>query len=193
LNKLRIPMITLAAGLAFSGAVSAQVLAWSDYRDREDVIAARYRSAYADCTRVAGHARTVCVTQASADARIARAELEAHYRPSAEARHYALTVAANSRHEVALARCDGRSRIARNTCVKQAGEVRTAALSEAMTLLDAARANARASEQSVRDNEEASGETFEARAAAARQQCDGYVDKTKELCLAQTSSRFVKP
>lgn len=185
-------MLVAAAGLVFCAGATAQVFSKSDYLAREQVIAVRYRSAHGACASLAGHRQDVCVAEAEAEDRIARSDLHAHYRPSARARHKALVVAADSRNAVARVRCEDRNGLARTTCVTAATALRTADRDQARTQLDIAEAHAKAAEQSDLDREEASSENLPARYAAAQQQCDGYVDKLRKLCLEQTRDRFLK-
>jgi hypothetical protein len=135
----------------------------------------------------------VCRAEAGAEDRIARAELDAQYRPSAKARHHALVVAADSRHVVARLRCDGHVGVARTDCIVQAASDRSLARADAIARLRVAEANAKASEQADEDREEAASDTFAARYAAARLQCDGYVAKLRELCLQQTRDHYLNP
>ena len=81
---------------------------------------------------------------------------------------------------------------ARNGCVAQALQLHTSARADATARLKTSEANAMAAEQSAEDREEAASDTFAVRYAAARLQCDGYVDKLRELCLQQTRDHFLK-
>jgi hypothetical protein len=193
LNKLRIHLLTLAAGLASCTGLSAQWLSRSDYLAREEALALRDRSALAACGRLDGQAKAVCFAEADAEDRIARAELAAQHRPSAKARHRALVAAADSRLALAQVHCDGRAGTARNGCVAQALQVHASARADAMARLKTSEAKAMAAEQSAEDREEAASDTFAVRYAAAKLQCDGYVDKLRELCLLQTRDHFLKP
>jgi hypothetical protein len=193
LNKLSTLALTMAGSVVLMSAAGAQLLARSDYQAREEAISARYRSADRRCALLAAHAKAVCRAEAGAEDRIARAELEAQYRPSAKSRHQALVVAADSRHVVARLRCDQRTGVARTDCIVQAASDRTLARADAIARLRVAEANAKATEQADEDREEAASDTFAARYAAARLQCDGYIDKLRELCLQQTRDHYLNP
>ena len=185
--------MTLAAGLALCTGLSAQAFSRSDYLAREEALALRDRAAVAACAPLAGQSKAVCLAEADAEDRIARAELAAQHRPSAKARHRALVAAADSRLALAKVHCDGRPGTARNGCVAQALQQHASARDHAMARLKTSEANAMAAEQSAEDREEAASDTFAVRYAAARLQCDGYVDKLRELCLLQTRDHFLKP
>lgn len=185
-------MLVAAAGLAFCAGAAAQVFSRSDYQAREQVIEVRYRAAHRACASLAGHGQDVCLADAEAEDRIARSDLQAHYRPSARARHHALVVAADSRHAVARVRCEDRKGVAKTSCVTAATARQSADRDQARAQLNTAEAHARAAEKSHLDREEASSDTFAARYAAARLQCDGYVDKLRGLCLVQTREKFLK-
>ena len=77
--------------------------------------------------------------------------------------------------------------------MNQALVVRTSAMPMPWRSARTFEANAKAAEQSAEDREEAASDTFAARYAAARLQCDGYVDKLRELCLLQTRDQYLKP
>ena len=192
MNKLGISMAALASGLACAGAL-AQVLARGEYQARDEAITLHLRSAEAACAPLAGQPAAVCLAEASAEERIARSELGAQYRPSARARHHALVVAADSRLALARVHCDNLAGIARSNCITQAIVLRTSAHADALAQRRTFEANARAAEQSAEDREEAASDTFAARYAAARLQCDGYVDKLRERCLLQTRDQYLKP
>jgi hypothetical protein len=195
MNARTMVIFAWAAGIAFGAPVTAQaqVLADSSYRARQELIATRYASAYSACRRVARPARGVCIAEARAEDRIARAQLAADYRPSAQARFQALVVAADSRYDVAIARCDLAGRGARKTCSFEAEAARGSAIANANLRLEAANARSAASEQSVHDREEGASGTYDARLAGALEQCAAYVDRTRQLCLAQTRKRLPTP
>jgi hypothetical protein len=193
LNKFTNPLVKLAAGLAFCAGVSTHAFERIDRHAREEEIALRDRSAQAACARLAGQAKAVCLAEADAGDSIARADLAAQYRPSAKARHRALVVAADSRLSLAKVHCDDRTGSARNGCVAQALQLHGSERADAMARLRTFEANALAAEQSAEDREEAASDTFAVRYAAAKLQCDGYVDKLRELCLVQTRDHYLKP
>lgn len=175
---------------------TAQVLARRDHQAREEAISIRYVAAHRKCAALGGHPRNICVAEASAQARTARAELDARDRPSAQARRRALDVAADSRYAVDRARCDARARTARSGCVADADAARLRSRAEARVLLRAAqdRASASAGEESARRLDDASGAPNPGRHAEARTQCGGYTSGgTRTLCLEQAGKRFGKP
>ena len=87
MNKLTISAI--AIGLAFSAGAMAQAVSKEQYQSGRDNIAADYKAAKAACGSLSGNANDICAAQASGREKVAKAQLEAEYKPSVEARYTA--------------------------------------------------------------------------------------------------------
>ena len=76
-SNLKITLVA-AALLAFSGAQAATV-AKADYQSGKTRISADYKADKAACSSMSGNAKDVCVEEAKAKEKVARAELEYGY------------------------------------------------------------------------------------------------------------------
>ena len=86
MNKLYMSAITLAIGLALSGGASAANMSNDEYVAAKDSIAAAYKSDKDNCKSMSGNAKDICMAEASGKEKVAKAELEANYKPSGKAR-----------------------------------------------------------------------------------------------------------
>ncbi|HUF20312.1 MAG TPA: hypothetical protein VMP00_06110 [Burkholderiales bacterium] len=137
MTRFRISVIALAIGLAFNVGTMAQSMSKDQYRSAQDRIAANYALARAACELFSGYANDLCMTEADGDERVARAKLDARYRPSARADY-----------EVRVARAEGRYAVAIEKCTAGADSLEDDCLRAALAAVIAARADAQM--QSVR-------------------------------------------
>ena len=66
------------------------------------------------------NAKDVCMAEAKGQEKVAKAELEAMYRPTEKNRREVAEAKADAQYEVAKERCDDQSGDAKDACVKQA-------------------------------------------------------------------------
>jgi hypothetical protein len=92
MNRINSTAIVLAISLACGVSAMAQNVSKSDYKAAEKTIGAEYKSAKAHCGSLAGNAKDICVEEAKGKKRVAKAELEARYKPSKRA-DYKVSVA----------------------------------------------------------------------------------------------------
>lgn len=87
MNKVNINVIALAVGLAFSVGAMAQSMSKSDYKADKEKITTEYKSAKASCASLSGNAKDICLAEAKGKEKIAKAELEASYKPTVKTRY----------------------------------------------------------------------------------------------------------
>ena len=102
MKKLNITAITAAVALAFSASAIAQSMSKTDYKAAEDKIEAGYKSAKDGCGPLAGNAKNVCMAEAKGKESVAKAELEAVYKPSPKASYDVRVARAESGFGVAV-------------------------------------------------------------------------------------------
>jgi hypothetical protein len=202
-NKLNIKVIALAVGLAFSAGGMAQSMSKADYNAGKDRIAAKYKAAKAGCASLSGNSNDICLTEADGSQNIARAELEASYKPSSKTRHAARIAKTDADYAVAKERCDDMAGNPKDVCVKQAMAADTAAKADAKVQMETADANATASEKSAAAFSKADNKTADARKDAAmvnldaqyevaKEKCDVYAGGAKDYCLERAKALFGK-
>jgi osmotically-inducible protein OsmY len=138
MNKLGIPAIAAAIAFAFSAsAMAAQAMSDNDYKAAQKNIAADYKSAKAGCGSLSANAKDVCMAEAKGKEKVAKAELEARYKPSDKARYNVSIARAEADYAVAKEKCDDKAGNEKTACVKEAAAVETRAKADAKAHLNA--------------------------------------------------------
>ena len=134
MNKLNVSAIAAAISLVFSaGALAAQGLTKDEYKSGADRIAAEFKTAGADCARLAANAKDICMAEAAGKQKVAKAELDARNKPGAA-----------SDYAVSVAKADADYAVAREKCDDKAGNDKAACAKDAKATADRAKADARA-------------------------------------------------
>lgn len=176
-----IKTLALAAGLALSFGAAAQTLSKDQYKSAKDSIAADYKAANQACASRSGNARDICKADASGKQSVARAELEAQYKPSEKAGY-----------EVRIAMAQANYAVAKEICDDKAGNVKDICLKEAKAAEVTARADAKARLKSTEARNEASSATRDADYAVAKEKCDTYSGDARSSCMNEAKARFGK-
>ncbi|MDP2170041.1 MAG: hypothetical protein Q8J96_06430 [Rhodocyclaceae bacterium] len=203
MNKLNISIITMALSLAFSTGAIAQNMSKDDYKAGKDRIAAEYKSAKAACDSLSGNPKDICVADAKGKEKVAKAELEAGYKPSNKATYEVSVAKAEADYAVAKERCDDLAGNAKDVCVKEAKAAETTAKANAKAQMKTAEANVTAKEKTTEARSDASKTATEARKdatadkrdaeyAVAKEKCDTFSGDAKDQCLNQAKARFGK-
>ena len=135
------------AALAFAwGPAMGASLSKEDYQAAKKRIAAEYELERQKCGARFGNALDECVARAHGIRDVAKAELEAAYKPSSRTNYDAAIARAKSAHAVAKEQCDEKRRPEKKACIKDA----KASLARATAEAKAARTAARAEEDAKR-------------------------------------------
>ena len=126
--KTSIALLTLAISFAWAG--GAQAMTKDEYKTQKDRIEADYKAGRAKCSTMKDNARDICQAEAKATEKVARAELEAQYKPSARNEQKIKDAKADAAYDVAKDKCDELKGDAKNTCVKDAKAARSTAKGE---------------------------------------------------------------
>jgi hypothetical protein len=202
-NKLNITVIALSLGFAFSAGALAEGMSQDDYKAGKDSIATAYNSAKADCASLSGNPGDICVAEAKGKEMIARAELEASYKPNRETYYQARIAKAEAEYALAKERCDDKAGNAKDVCVKEAKAAETAAKADAkaqVKISDAndtanaksAAARSEANNQATGARKDAAADKLEAQYGVAKEKCDVYAGGAKDVCLDRAKERFGK-
>ncbi len=92
MNKFNISSILVVLGLAFSVSAIAQNMSKDEHEAVEKQIVAEYKLDKAQCESLTGNAEDICMAEAKGKEKVAKAELEAKFKPSKEA-DYKVSVA----------------------------------------------------------------------------------------------------
>lgn len=203
MKTLNLNVIALAVSLALSTGAMAQSLSKSDYKAGKDKIAAEYKLAKTNCALLSGNPKDICVAEAKGKENVARAELEASYKPTREHRYDVSIAKAKADYAVAKERCDDKAGNAKDVCLKEAKAAMTSAEADAKVQLKTSDANAtaaktsaearsKANEQTTDANKDATAAKVDAEYKVAKEKCDTLAGNAKDVCLNEAKVRFGK-
>jgi hypothetical protein len=128
-TRIAVALFALACGSAQSAALSKQ-----DYQDAKKRIAAEYQVERQKCGERHANALDKCVARAHGARDVARAELEAQYKPGPRTNYDAALARANAAYAIAKEECDDKRGDEKKACRAEA----KAALARAKTAAKAA-------------------------------------------------------
>ena len=114
------------------------------YTSEKDKITADYKAANDKCKGLSGNTKDVCHKQAKRDEKVAKAELEAKYKGTADAQYDLAKTKAKADRDVAEEKCDDMKGKDKSACKKQAKADEAKALADAKALKGKQVATARA-------------------------------------------------
>lgn len=199
MKNFNIKMIVLAISLTFSAGAMAQSMSKNEYKASKAKIVADYKVTKNNCSGLSGNPRDICVSEAKGLEDIAKAELDAAYKPSRKNSYKVSVAKADATYSVAKERCDDATGNAKDVCVKEAKVVNTSALGAAKVQLKSADASAavtkknfEAADKTSTARKDASADNVDARYAVAVEKCDTFSGAAKDGCLSQAKTRFGK-
>lgn len=192
MNQLHITAIALAVGFAFSTGAMAKGMSTGEYKSDKRGIETEYKSAKANCDSFSGNAKDICMAQAQGKEHVAKAELEARYKPSAKNHYQARIAQAEADYAVAKEKCDDKDGNVKDVCLKEAEAAQTTARANAKAQMKTSDANATADEKSADARRDATADKRDAAYAVAREKCDSYAGDAKDRCLTDAKARYDK-
>lgn len=172
--------ILCASLLPFSVA-HAQTLSKADNKAGKTRISADYKTDRSACNALASNAKDICVEEAKAKEKVARAELEYSYTGKPADRNKVLVTKAKTAYEVAKERCDDLSGNAKDVCVQEAKAVEKKAL-----------ADAKMGKEIGEAKKDAAAEKVDADYKVAIEKCDALSGDAKSSCVAAAKTKFGK-
>ncbi|MDO9310148.1 MAG: hypothetical protein Q7T85_00480 [Nitrosomonas sp.] len=131
MNKFNISSILIVLGFAFSGSAIAQNMSKDEHEAAEKSIVAQYKLDKEKCESLTGNAEDICVANAKGKEKVAKAELEAKFKPSKEAAYKVGVAKAEANYEVSKEKCDDIAGNEKDVCEKAAKAILEQAKSEA--------------------------------------------------------------
>jgi hypothetical protein len=120
MKNLNCSAIALAISLAFSASAMAGSMTKNQFKANEKSIEAEHKSAKAGCDSFAGNVKDICFAEANGKMSIAKADLDASYKPSAKSKYKARVARADATYSVANEKCDDKAGNEKDICVKEA-------------------------------------------------------------------------
>lgn len=179
-HSLKVSMLVAACALLLGTAHAANITK-ADYSAGKTRISDTYKTEKKACDAVSGNAKDVCVEEAKAREKVARAELEFAYtgKPADDIK---IRVArAETAYAVAKEKCDDLAGNAKDVCVKEAKAVEVKAVADAKLVKTVGTART-----------EAAGDINDANYKVALEKCDAMAGDAKSGCVAAAKSRFGK-
>lgn len=180
----------LAIALACLWTAGAGAMTSDEHKTRADQIESSYKADRDKCDSLSGNAKDICVEQAKGRHKVAKAELDAQYKPSAKASYEVSEARADAAYSVAKEKCDDLSGNAKDVCVKDAKAAHTKAIEDAKvqrTSVDASKERAEAVSDARQD---AAKKKTEADYAAAKERCDSLSGDAKDKCVGEAKTRY---
>ncbi len=115
---------------------TAAPLAKDEYRATRKRIDAEYQAERQNCGERHGNSADLCIARAHGTRDVAKAELEAAYKPGPRTNYDAAIARAQSAYSIAKQECDDRKPESRKDCMKDAKAAQARARAEAKALRD---------------------------------------------------------
>jgi hypothetical protein len=159
----------------------AATISQADYKAGKTRISADYKTDKAACAPLTANAKDVCLEEAKAKEKVARAELEYSYTGKAKDQTKLLVAKADSGYAVAKEKCDDKAGNDKDVCVKEAKAIQTAAL-----------ADAKAGKKIHEARKDAAQDKRDADYKLAVEKCDAMSGDAKASCVAAAKAKFGK-
>jgi hypothetical protein len=171
----------IAAALMALPLAQAATMAKPDYTAAKSRISADYKADKAACASLKANAKDICVEEAKAKEKVARAELEYGYTGKAKDQNKVLVAKAESSYSVAKEKCDDMKGNEKDVCVKQAKAVEVKAL-----------ADAKMGKQITEAKTDAAQDKRDADYKVAAEKCDAMTGDAKASCITAAKAKFGK-
>jgi hypothetical protein len=172
--------LIVAALLAWPLA-QATTMSKPDYKAAKTRISADYKADKAACKSFTANAKDICIEEAKAKEKVARAELEYGYTAKPGDMTKVQVAKAESNYAVAKEKCDDKAGNGKDVCVKEAKAVEIKALADA---------------KMGKQIGEARNDTADAKRDAdykvAAEKCDALAGDAKSACVAAAKARAGK-
>jgi hypothetical protein len=112
--------IAAAVAVVTCGGATAAVMTKEEYKAGKAQVAAQYVADRQKCGAHLGNAAELCVARARGEQKVAKAELEAAYKPSPKTQYDAAIARAQVAYEAAKKECGSKDGVMRKGCLKDA-------------------------------------------------------------------------
>ena len=171
----------IVAALLAAPMAQAATMGKADYKAAKTSISTTYKADKKACDAMSGNAKDVCVEEAKAKEKVAKAELEYSYTGKASDQNKMLKAKAEATYAVAKEKCDDKSGNDKDVCVKEAKAVEVSALS-----------NAKVGKKIDSALSTASEDKRDAEYKVAAEKCDALAGDAKSSCVATAKKQYGK-
>lgn len=171
--------VTLAALCCLGAAQAANNFSKTTYDGAKKDIEAAYKADKDACGSMKDNAKDVCMEQAKANEKTAKAQLEFNY-----------TGKASDEAKVVEARYDGRYDVAKEKCDDMSGNAKDVCVKEAKASHDKSKADLKAQKKVADAQEDAIVAKMDADYKVAKEKCDAMSGDQKDVCVASAKARY---
>lgn len=182
--KTKLLVIAAALSCVFSSATFAMTKV--EYSAQKDTITGAYKVSRDKCNSMKANAKDICVSEAKGVEKVAKAELEQAYEPSARHTEKLAMAKGDAAYDTAKEKCDDASGNAKTVCRADAKAAHVKANEEARVVRVGAVAGS--VEKSMRNS--ATKDENEANYKAATARCDALVGAAKDTCMADAKAKY---
>jgi hypothetical protein len=130
---------------------------------------------------MSGNAKDICMAEASGKEKVAKAELEANYKPSGKASRKVRDEKVEADYKVAMEKCNDKGGNVKDVCVK-----------EAKAAMKSAKADAKANKKVGEARKDATEDKRDAEYSVAKEKCAAMAGAAKDGCMADAKARYKK-
>lgn len=185
-----------AAVAAFSMVATASMaMQPAEHTAAKNRISTDYKAAKSQCDALKDNAKDICMKEAKGNENIAKAELEAQYKPNEKSQYKARVARADAAYEVAKERCDDQTGNAKDVCKKEAKAEHVRAVENAKVAQAQAKPADTSAEKGAAVSEarkDAAEEKREADYKAAKERCDSMSGDAKDKCVDDAKRKFAQ-
>lgn len=192
MKTLHLQLLAIAISAPITTCAVAQDLSKAQYKSNKENISVVYKSEKSACGSLAGNTKDICVEEAKAKEKIAKADLEAQYEPGVKTTYKARVAKAEAEYSVAKERCDDQAGNAKDVCVKEAKAIETTALADAKVSEKTSDARNTAREKVTDARKEATEDKNAAQYKLAIEKCASQAGTAKEKCVADVKMQYGK-
>ena len=186
--KAKYLFLSLIVSGIFAGPAIA--LTKAEYDTQKNQVTADYKVNRDKCGSLQDNAKDICMSQAKGAEKVAKAELEAQYKPSPKNTREVAMIQADTAFDTAKEKCDDLAGNAKDVCVKDAKAAHVKAKEDAKVAKEAADTSGNRTEKVNEARKDASAETREANFKAAKERCDSLAGNAKDACQKDAQARF---
>ena len=186
--KTKLLMLTIALSYAFAG--GAMAMTKVEYKAQKDTISSQYKVAKDKCGSLKANAKDICMSEAKGTEKVAKADLEALYEPSARHTKKAAMVKADTAYDTAKEKCDDLSGNAKDVCVKDAKVIYVKAKDDAKIAKVAMDTSKTKSDKMADVKKDAASDEKEAMYKAAKERCDILAGVPKDTCVSEAKVKY---
>jgi len=171
----------VAVLMAFGTAHAADQMSKADYKAEKDRISATYKTDKDACDKMSGNAKDVCVEEAKAKEKIAKADLE--YKNSGKDK---------DRVKLEIAKAEANYAVAKEKCDDKTGNDKDVCRKEAKAAETKAKADANMQKKVTAAKKDAAEDKRDADYKVSIEKCDSLKGDAKSNCVAQANAKFGK-